>query len=67
VIFRRRSKEPSVVRHGPRCSFCGKERGTSGGAGRKVQMVAGPGVYICSECINLANEILRGHNPPAPA
>jgi hypothetical protein len=29
--------------------------------------VAGPGVFICSECISLANEILWGHNPPAPA
>jgi hypothetical protein len=24
-------------------------------------------VFICSECISLANEILWGHNPPAPA
>jgi ATP-dependent protease Clp ATPase subunit len=30
-------------------------------------LIAGPGVYICSDCISLANEILRGHNPPAPA
>jgi hypothetical protein len=24
-------------------------------------------VYICSECVSLANDILRGHHPPAPA
>jgi ClpX C4-type zinc finger protein len=67
MIFRRRAKDPKVVRHPPRCSFCGKERGELGGGTRKVQLVAGPGVYICSECISVANDILRGHNPPAPA
>ena len=45
-----------------RCNFCGKERGEGG-----VQLVAGAGVYICSECVRVAYEILRGHNPPAPA
>lgn len=34
------------------CSFCGKP----GGAG--LRLVAGPGVYICAECIGLCNEIL---------
>jgi ATP-dependent Clp protease ATP-binding subunit ClpX len=67
MIFRRRPKAESGVRHKPKCSFCGQERGAASGAGRKVQLVAGPGVYICSECISLCNEILRGHNPPAPA
>jgi ribosomal protein L37AE/L43A len=61
MIFRRRSKQEKVVRHKPRCSFCGKVQGD------RVRLVAGPGVYICSECIALASEILRGHNPPAPA
>ena len=36
------------------CSFCGKP----GGAG--LQLVAGPGVYICAECVGLCNEILAG-------
>jgi ATP-dependent Clp protease ATP-binding subunit ClpX len=63
MIFRRkRDKNRKVVRHRPRCSFCGKERGEHG-----VQLVAGAGVYICSECVSLASEILGGHNPPAPA
>ncbi|HEX4216522.1 MAG TPA: ClpX C4-type zinc finger protein [Candidatus Dormibacteraeota bacterium] len=63
MIFRRwKDKDGDVVRHRPRCSFCGKERGERG-----VQLVAGAGVYICSECVSLASEILRGHNPPAPA
>lgn len=34
------------------CSFCGKP----GGAG--LRLVAGPGVYICAECIGLCTEIL---------
>ena len=36
------------------CSFCGKP----GGAG--LPLVAGPGVYICAECIGLCTEILAG-------
>ncbi|MDQ6771918.1 MAG: ClpX C4-type zinc finger protein [Candidatus Dormibacteraeota bacterium] len=62
MIFRRKAKAPKVVRHRPKCSFCGKERGEKG-----VQLVAGSGVFICSECVHVAGEILRGHNPPAPA
>jgi hypothetical protein len=38
------------------CSFCGKP----GGAG--LRLVAGPGVYICAECIGLCNEIFA-ENP----
>jgi ATP-dependent Clp protease ATP-binding subunit ClpX len=34
------------------CSFCGKSQ-------RQVKkLIAGPGVYICDECIDLCNEIL---------
>ncbi|MGH7866467.1 MAG: ClpX C4-type zinc finger protein [Candidatus Dormibacteraceae bacterium] len=63
MIFRRRKdKNQGVVRHHPNCSFCGKERGERG-----VQLIAGAGVYICSDCVSLATEILRGHTPPAPA
>ena len=34
------------------CSFCGKPGGDS------LRLVAGPGVYICAECVGLCNEIL---------
>jgi len=34
------------------CSFCGK------GQKQVKKLVAGPGVYICDECIDLCNEIL---------
>jgi len=35
-----------------RCSFCGK----SGADG--VELVAGPGVWICAACVHLADEII---------
>ena len=34
-----------------RCSFCAKEESEI------AQMVAGPGVYICNECVTLCSEI----------
>ncbi|GCE64776.1 ATP-dependent protease ATP-binding subunit ClpX [cyanobiont of Ornithocercus magnificus] len=35
-----------------KCSFCGKSQD------QVCKLIAGPGVYICDECINLCNEIL---------
>ncbi len=38
-----------------RCSFCGKEKP------RQVkELIAGPGVYICVDCVELCNQIIRG-------
>ena len=34
------------------CSFCGKSQE------QVRKLIAGPGVYICDECIDLCNEIL---------
>ena len=34
------------------CSFCTKDKDSV------ARLVAGPGVYICNECIDLCNEIL---------
>src|SRR3974377_24681 len=45
------------------CSFCGKSQ-------RQVKkLIAGPGVYICDECIDLCNEIIAEGltTPAAPA
>lgn len=36
-----------------RCSFCGKTQD------QVRRLVAGPGVYICDECIELCNDIIR--------
>lgn len=42
----------SKVGKGTRCSFCGKDQ-------RDVfRLVAGPGVYICDECVDLASQII---------
>ncbi len=39
------------------CSFCGKSQ-------RQVKkLIAGPGVYICDECIDLCNEIVDEEQP----
>ena len=34
------------------CSFCGK------GQDKIAKLIAGPGVYICDECVELCNHIL---------
>jgi ATP-dependent Clp protease ATP-binding subunit ClpX len=36
-----------------RCSFCGKSQD------EVLKLIAGPGVYICNECVNLCNLILQ--------
>ncbi|WP_420879147.1 ATP-dependent Clp protease ATP-binding subunit ClpX [Rhodococcus sp. (in: high G+C Gram-positive bacteria)] len=36
-----------------KCSFCGK------GQKQVRKLIAGPGVYVCDECIDLCNEILE--------
>ena len=44
-----RTPPPSVFR----CSFCNKSQ-------REVEkLIAGPTVYICSECVEICNDILR--------
>ena len=35
-----------------KCSFCGKSQKQA------KKLIAGPGVYICDECIDLCNEII---------
>jgi hypothetical protein len=44
-----------------RCSFCGK------GQDKVRKLVAGPGVFICDQCIDLSKEILDAENLPPPA
>ncbi|CAM3600993.1 ATP-dependent Clp protease ATP-binding subunit ClpX [Occultella aeris] len=36
-----------------KCSFCGKSQK------QVIKLIAGPGVYICDECIDLCNEIIE--------
>jgi len=45
-----------------KCSFCGKSQE------QVRKLIAGPGVYICDECVELCNEILDEElmEPPSP-
>ncbi|MCE9598093.1 MAG: ATP-dependent Clp protease ATP-binding subunit ClpX [Spirochaetia bacterium] len=45
-------KKKTADRERLHCSFCGKEQDSV------KRLVAGPGVYICDECIELCNEII---------
>ncbi len=36
-----------------RCSFCGKREGQAG------RLIAGPGVYICSDCVMACSDLLK--------
>ncbi|MFO8080242.1 MAG: ClpX C4-type zinc finger protein, partial [Armatimonadota bacterium] len=38
-----------------RCSFCGREKPK-----QIRELIAGPGVHICADCVNLCNQILEG-------
>ena len=45
----------------PRCSFCGKPRD------QVRRIVVGPHVFICDECVDLCNDIIReADQRPAP-
>lgn len=44
-----------------RCSFCGK------GQDQVRKLVAGPGVFICDQCIELCHEALNDDNGPTAA
>jgi ClpX C4-type zinc finger protein len=43
------------------CSFCGKTREQAG------RIIAGPGVFICQQCVHLCNEVLAMDQPPPRA
>jgi hypothetical protein len=40
------------------CSFCNKDKGSV------AQLIAGPGVYICDECVGLCDRILADESVP---
>lgn len=43
----------------PVCSFCGKTRA------QVETLIAGPGVYVCDECVTMMSEIIEGDAEPA--
>lgn len=51
------NKDDSNRERNIRCSFCGKPQDLAG------KLIAGNGVYICDECVELCNSILQDENP----
>jgi hypothetical protein len=49
----------SEDKESPRCSFCGKRRE------QVANLIAGPGVFICVECVDLCNHIIGRQGPRA--
>jgi ATP-dependent Clp protease ATP-binding subunit ClpX len=45
-------EDPELVNE-PECSFCGKPKNSV------KLLIAGPGVFICNECVSLTAGILR--------
>ena len=43
-----------------RCSFCGKPQD------RVARLIAGPGVCICNECVEICRAVLEDEDIPAP-
>lgn len=43
------------------CSFCGKDKGDV------KKLIAGPGIYICDECVQLCNGIIDEEAVGTPA
>ncbi|MFF3665572.1 ClpX C4-type zinc finger protein [Microtetraspora malaysiensis] len=52
---------PSLNEEKIHCSFCAKSRDDV------ERVIAGPGVYICNECVGLCNAVLATLPDPAPA
>lgn len=44
-----------------KCSFCGKSQE------EVLKLIAGPGVYICNECVHLCNLIIKDNEEGGPA
>lgn len=49
----KRSRLPKWIDGSCRCSFCGKAESAVG------KLIAGPGVYICNECLGLCDQIIE--------
>lgn len=50
-----------------RCSFCRKTEDRVAKMVAGLRSIVGPRLYICNECVAVANSIMHGNPPPAPA
>lgn len=53
VAMCKRRGRPKWVDGSLRCSFCGKAKD------QVINLIAGPGVYICDNCVGLCEEIIE--------
>ncbi len=49
-----------------RCSFCRKTEHQVSKLVGGPRSIVGPRVYICDECVAIANSIMQGNSPPTP-
>jgi hypothetical protein len=47
-----------------RCSFCRKTEDQISKLVSGRRLIVGPKLYICNECVALANSIMQGKSPP---
>jgi len=50
-----------------RCSFCRKTEDQISKLVAGPRLIAGFKLYICNECVAIANSIMQGNPPPNPA
>jgi len=50
-----------------RCSFCRKTEDQISKLVAGPRPIVGPKLYICNECVVVANSIMQGNPPPTPA
>jgi ATP-dependent Clp protease ATP-binding subunit ClpX len=50
-----------------RCSFCRKTEVQVSKLVAGPRLIVGPKLYICNECVAVANSIMQGNPPPTPA
>jgi ATP-dependent protease Clp ATPase subunit len=50
-----------------KCSFCRKTEDKVSKMVAGPRSIVGPRLYICNECVAVANSIMQGNPPPPPA
>lgn len=50
-----------------KCSFCRKAEDQVSKLVAGPRLIVGPRLYICNECVAVANTIMQGNPPPTPA
>lgn len=53
--------------HKLKCSFCRKTEDQVSKLAAGPRLMVGLKLYICNECVAIANSIMQGNPPPTPA